>query len=46
MQRHVENAIKVANWLESLQVNEVVFDDAAAFVNINTPEELEAHNHE
>jgi len=35
---------KVGDWLDSLQINEVVFDDAEAFININTQEELEAVN--
>ena len=35
---------KVGGWLDTLQVNEVVFDDATAFININTLEELEGYN--
>ena len=35
---------KVGGWLDTLQVSEVVFDDAAAFININTLEELEGYN--
>lgn len=35
---------KVGGWLETLHVNEVVFDNADAFININTRQELEAHN--
>lgn len=35
---------KVGGWLDTLQVNEVVFDDAAAFININTQQELKTHN--
>lgn len=35
---------KVGNWLDTLQVSEVVFDDAAAFININSSEELAAAN--
>ncbi len=35
---------KAAGWLDVLQVREAVFDDADAFVNINSLEELEAAN--
>jgi molybdopterin-guanine dinucleotide biosynthesis protein A len=35
---------KVGGWLDTLQVSEVVFDDADAFININTSEELAAAN--
>lgn len=35
---------KVAGWLAMLQVQEVVFDDAGAFVNINSLDELDAAN--
>ncbi len=35
---------KVAGWLEILQVREVVFDDADAFININSLDELDAAN--
>jgi len=37
-------ARKVGGWLDTLQVSEVVFDDAAAFININSSEELAAAN--
>ncbi len=33
-------ARKVAGWLDTLQVSEVVFDDAAAFININSQHDL------
>ncbi len=33
---------KVGGWLDTLQVHEAVFDDVDAFVNINSPEELDA----
>jgi len=35
---------KVAGWLDTLQVSEVVFDKADAFININSLEELAAAN--
>ena len=35
---------KVTDWLDTLQVSEVVIDDANAFNNINTVEELAAAN--
>ncbi len=35
---------KVGGWLDTLRVNEVVFDDADAFININSLEELKAAN--
>ncbi len=35
---------KVAGWLDRLQVREVEFDDADAFININSLEELGAAN--
>lgn len=35
---------KAGDWLETLQTNEVVFDDAAAFININTQDDLERLN--
>jgi len=35
---------KVGGWLDTLQVSEAVFDDAAAFANINSQEELAAAN--
>lgn len=35
---------KVAGWLDLLQVREVVFEDADAFVNINSIEDLDAIN--
>jgi len=35
---------KVGAWLDTLQVCEVVFDDADAFININTSEELASAN--
>lgn len=35
---------KVAGWLEMLQVHEVIFDDAEAFININSLDELDAVN--
>ncbi|MBI3902006.1 MAG: molybdenum cofactor guanylyltransferase [Nitrosomonadales bacterium] len=35
---------KVGGWLATLQVQEVAFDDTDAFININTLEELDAHN--
>ena len=38
-------ARKVGDWLNTLRVNEVVFDDAAAFANINSLEELAMANH-
>ena len=38
-------ARKVGDWLNTLRVNEVVFDDAAAFANINSVEELAMANH-
>lgn len=31
---------KVNDWLDSLRLNEVVFDNAGCFENINTPEDL------
>ena len=33
-------ARKVGDWLNTLQVSEVVFEDTTAFVNINSLEEL------
>ena len=38
-------ARKVSDWLNTLRVSEVVFDDAAAFANINSVEELAMANH-
>ena len=38
-------ARKVGDWLNTLRVNEVVFDDTAAFANINSLEELAMANH-
>lgn len=35
---------KVAGWLAMLQVQEVVFDDAGAFININSLDELDVAN--
>jgi len=35
---------KVGGWLDTLRVNEVVYEDASAFININTLEELAAAN--
>lgn len=35
---------KVGGWLDTLQASEVVFDDAYAFININTQDELEGCN--
>lgn len=35
---------KVGGWLDTLQVNEAMFDDAAAFTNINSAEELASAN--
>lgn len=35
---------KVNDWLDSLQLSEVVFDNVAAFDNINTREDLERAN--
>lgn len=35
---------KVAGWLNILRVHEAVFDDAEAFININSLDELEAAN--
>jgi molybdopterin-guanine dinucleotide biosynthesis protein A len=37
-------ARKVGGWLDTLQVSEVVFDDADAFININSSVELAAAN--
>ena len=38
-------ARKVGDWLNTLRVSEVVFEDAAAFANINSVEELAMANH-
>ncbi len=35
---------RIGGWLELLQVREAVFDDAEAFLNINSLDELEAAN--
>jgi len=35
---------KVSRWLDTLEVREAAFDDADAFVNINSLEELDAAN--
>ncbi len=35
---------RVAGWLAMLQVHEVVFEDAGAFININSLDELDAAN--
>jgi len=35
---------KVGSWLDTLQVNEVIFNGAGAFLNINSSEELAAAN--
>lgn len=35
---------KVGDWLDTLQTREAVFEDEAAFVNINSGEELQAAN--
>ncbi len=35
---------RVGDWLIALRAREAVFEDAAAFININSPEELEAAN--
>jgi molybdopterin-guanine dinucleotide biosynthesis protein A len=32
---------KIGDWLQTLNVSEVVFDDARAFTNINTQQELQ-----
>lgn len=40
----VSGARKVGDWLDTLEVNDVVFDDAEAFLNINTLDELKALN--
>jgi molybdenum cofactor guanylyltransferase len=37
-------ARKVADWLDTLRVREVLFSDAAAFANINTAAELNGYN--
>lgn len=41
-----EGERRVGGWLDKLRVGEAVFEDASAFVNINTQEELEALNHD
>ena len=38
-------ARKVGDWLNTLRVSEVVFENAAAFVNINSLDELRVANH-
>ena len=38
-------ARKVGDWLHTLRVSEVVFENAAAFVNINSLDELRVANH-
>jgi len=35
---------RVGVWLDTLQASEVAFDDAHAFININTQDELEGYN--
>ena len=37
-------ARRVGGWLDTLQVREVPFDNAASFININSSEELTAAN--
>ena len=40
-----EGQRKVGGWLETLQVIDVVFDEAVAFININSSDELVVANH-
>lgn len=37
---------KVSLWLDTLQTSEVAFDDAIAFMNLNSQDELKAANHQ
>ena len=34
--------LKIDRWFQALQSSTVIFDDAQAFANVNTPEELQA----